>query len=224
MYSIVLMMALTGGADTPAWGRGCDGCNGNGWCGGSRAACNGWRSSCDGCHGRRWRDDCDCSGRKGWGWRRGCDGCSGRDSCHGRKRCHGCHGHDACHGATVVSCGGCTAPAAAPAAEPMPPAKQPEKVKKPAEEKETMAPASATIIVSLPAEAKLSVDGVVTTSASVQRVFVSPALERGKDYSYTLKADFVSGGKTVSVSKKVTVRAGEETRVSFEAPATVAMN
>ena len=40
MYSVVLLVALSGGADTPALGRGCDGgCYGGG-CWGS--SCYGW--------------------------------------------------------------------------------------------------------------------------------------------------------------------------------------
>jgi uncharacterized protein (TIGR03000 family) len=100
------------------------------------------------------------------------------------------------------------------------PVKPPEKVKKPPEEKETdtMAPAPATILVSLPADAKLTVDGNSTVSTSAKRTFVSPALERGKAYSYTLTAEVVRDGKPVAVTQKVVVRAGEETNVSLDLP------
>jgi uncharacterized protein (TIGR03000 family) len=78
-----------------------------------------------------------------------------------------------------------------------------------------MAPAPATLIVSLPADAKLTIDDSPTTSTSAERTFVSPALKPGQDYNYTLKAEMVRDGKTVNVEEKVTVRAGEATRVTL---------
>jgi uncharacterized protein (TIGR03000 family) len=77
-------------------------------------------------------------------------------------------------------------------------------------------PAPATIVVNLPADAKLLIDDVATTSTSATRVFSSPALERGKEYTYTLKAEVNKDGKTMTATKTVTVRAGEETRVTME--------
>jgi uncharacterized protein (TIGR03000 family) len=93
---------------------------------------------------------------------------------------------------------------------------------KPKEEKpkqeEALNAAPATIIVSLPAEAKLNFDGSVTTSTGATRVFVSPTLNAGRDYHYDLQAEIVRDGKTVSAAKRVTVRAGEETSVRIEMP------
>jgi uncharacterized protein (TIGR03000 family) len=98
--------------------------------------------------------------------------------------------------------------------------------KKPAEgEKKPMgmSNAPATILVSLPAEAQLTVDDHVTTSTSATRRFVSPALPRGQEFHYTLTAKITRDGKPVTTSKQVSVRAGEESRVTFEFPtATVA--
>ena len=74
---------------------------------------------------------------------------------------------------------------------------------------------AAVIVVSLPADAKLTVDGEATTSTSDQRVFVSPALPTGQDYHYTLQAEVVVDGKSVTVSKTVSVRAGEESHVTL---------
>jgi uncharacterized protein (TIGR03000 family) len=76
--------------------------------------------------------------------------------------------------------------------------------------------------VTLPADAKLTIDGAVTTSTSARRVFVSPELAPEKEFHYTLKADFVKEGKPVTVSKKVAVTAGKETTVSLETEASVA--
>jgi uncharacterized protein (TIGR03000 family) len=97
----------------------------------------------------------------------------------------------------------------------MPGGPRPEKVPAP---KTTLVPAPASIIVSLPAGARLTVDGEATKSDAGVRVFESPTLQPGKDYFYTLKADITRDNQSVSVSQKVSIRAGDETRVSFEFP------
>jgi len=81
--------------------------------------------------------------------------------------------------------------------------------------KKTEAEAPATIVVSLPAEARLSIDGNVTSSTSARRVFTSPALQQGETYVYTLRAEIVREGQTIAETQTVTVRAGEQTPVSF---------
>jgi uncharacterized protein (TIGR03000 family) len=98
---------------------------------------------------------------------------------------------------------------------------QGEKIKAPKETKEEEArgPAPATILVSLPAEAKLTIDGTVTQSSTATRVFASPALEPGNEYFYTLKAEIVRDGRTETSNQRVAVKAGNETRVSFDFPA-----
>src|SRR5437762_1628993 len=143
MYSVVLMMALSGSADLPAFHRhGCDGCAG---------ACHG-----GGCHGGR-----GCHG-----------GLFARHGCHGGRGCHGCNG-GGCHGGYACH-GGCNggveyAPEYRPGTEYRPapgttpaPGKAPEPVKPPKAtgDKSTELPAPASIIVSLPADARLTVDDV----------------------------------------------------------------
>src|SRR5207249_294345 len=75
--------------------------------------------------------------------------------------------------------------------------------------------APATIYVTLPVDAKLSIDGAVTTSTSSERVFISPELPAGREFSYKLKAEFKNDGKSVVVSKTVIVSAGADSRVTF---------
>ena len=77
----------------------------------------------------------------------------------------------------------------------------------------------ATIRVTLPADARLTVDGHPTQSTSAERLFLSPPLEPGQDYRYTLKAEFVREGKTLTVRQDVIVRPGRETAVSLDVPA-----
>lgn len=122
---------------------------------------------------------------------------------------HGGHGCSAgCGDCGATACGG-TMHHAAPAAEPV------KVMPKPKVE----AAAPATIVVELPADATLKVDGEATLSTSTVRVLVSPELPAGKEFHYTLTAQVVREGKPVQVEQLVTVRAGEESRVSLTLPA-----
>jgi uncharacterized protein (TIGR03000 family) len=103
------------------------------------------------------------------------------------------------------------APAPIPAPKPAP---------APAPEKEKASAAPATIVVTLPASAKLTIDDASTRQTSDTRVFATPTLDLGKVYTYTLKAEMVRDGQTVTASRKVTVQAGQETRVALEFPVT----
>jgi uncharacterized protein (TIGR03000 family) len=78
--------------------------------------------------------------------------------------------------------------------------------------------APANINVSLPADATLTIDGSPTKSTSANRWFVTPPLPEGKSFTYTLKADFVREGKTITVQQKVSVRAGGVSVVSLDVP------
>jgi uncharacterized protein (TIGR03000 family) len=87
--------------------------------------------------------------------------------------------------------------------------------------KEKEGAAAATIVVNLPADAKLIVDDRATTSTSAVRTFATPELEQGKEYYYTLTAEIVREGKTLTSSQRVAVRAGETSRITMElTPAT----
>jgi uncharacterized protein (TIGR03000 family) len=77
---------------------------------------------------------------------------------------------------------------------------------------------TAKLYVTLPADAKLTIDDRPTASTSESRLFESPSLPPGKTFHYVLKATVVRGGKTETVTKKVAVRAGEDTRVKIEIP------
>jgi uncharacterized protein (TIGR03000 family) len=82
--------------------------------------------------------------------------------------------------------------------------------------------APATIVVNLPEDARLTIDGNPTTSVTDRRVFVSPSLATGRDFHYTLKAKVTRDGEPMTVEKTVTVRAGEETHVTLDVPTRVA--
>jgi uncharacterized protein (TIGR03000 family) len=77
---------------------------------------------------------------------------------------------------------------------------------------------TAKLYVTMPEEAKLTIDGMPTVSTSETRIFESPTLTPGKTYYYVLKATLVRDGKKETVTKEVTVRAGEDTRVRIDIP------
>lgn len=227
MYTLVLMMALNNGGvaganpeyaegNVPAqaplydsrayFGRrgGCNGgCYGGGCYGSSWGGCRGgW----GGCRGGGWGG---CSG----GFYSGGWGCSG----YATSGCGCCGGHVyagyGCGGGVRMS--GYYDPAMQPV--------QPEQVPAPKPQASAPAASSVTLVVNVPAQAVLTIDGAPTRAASTQRTFVSPPLEPGYVYHYNLKIEMVRDGQTVSASKRVEVRPGERTEVTLEAPpATVA--
>ncbi|HTU23483.1 MAG TPA: TIGR03000 domain-containing protein [Gemmataceae bacterium] len=189
MYSMVLMAALTTSVDLPDLGR-------RGCCGGCYGGCYG------GCFGgRRGHGCCGCYGYGCMGY--GCMGYSMGYGCMGYSGMgYGCMG---CYGGGMMIMPGTAKPSG-------------EKAPKPKEKKESMVPAPATIVVELPAEAKLLIDNEATTSTGSSRVFQSPTLNPGKEYHYTLKAEIVRDGKPVKAEQVVTVTAGETTPVKLTMP------
>jgi len=98
-----------------------------------------------------------------------------------------------------------------PMMAPSTPKKPEEKPKKP-EEVSTRA----TIVVHLPADAKLTFDGEATKSTSDVRTFVTPDLKPGTNYSYTVKAEVMKDGKPIVIAeKKISVQAGVTTEVNI---------
>lgn len=209
MYSVVLAAALTAGTATPGWGWGCHGCHGCHGCSGCHGAYNAFSYGCHGCWGC---SGCyGCSGCSGcWGssacW--GCYGCCGGWTCSGCSGCYGCYA-SACYG-----CGGYAVVATAPAKASAGPSAQ------------------AQVVVQLPDDARLYVDGKASRLTSSTRRLVTPALEPGQEYAYTLQAVAVRQGRVVQKTKRVTFRAGERTEVRFadlsqdadeQAPARVAV-
>jgi uncharacterized protein (TIGR03000 family) len=235
MYSVVLMMALAGGAETPDHhNRG--GCYGG--CYGGGYGCSGYGGGYGGGYG--------CSGYGG-GY-----GCSGYGGCHGgghglfRRHGHGCSGYGyGCSGFVSYGCSGygggygygCSGygggfgggygcgggmmygPGGMPYMAPPVGGTKKEMVKPPVDGKNPPPPeeiaAPATLVVSLPADARLIVDGHATTSTSGLRTFQSPTLQPNRDYTYTLTAEVMQNGNVARINQQVAVRAGQETRVNF---------
>jgi uncharacterized protein (TIGR03000 family) len=73
-------------------------------------------------------------------------------------------------------------------------------------------------VVSLPAEASLTINKTPTRSNSDTRTFVTPPLLPGREFRYTLQAEVVRDGNPVTLTMQVAVRAGEKKKVTFTFP------
>ena len=137
--------------------------------------------------------------------------CHGRGGRHGGHRSHGCHG---CYGSSCYGCyggygcacyggyGGYGAYGAYGSYG--------------SADVSARTEASATIVVSLPADAILTVNDQPTTSTSDRRILFSPPLQRdGKEYFYNLKAVINRQGQAIADTKRVNLLAGQETQVRF---------
>jgi uncharacterized protein (TIGR03000 family) len=60
-------------------------------------------------------------------------------------------------------------------------------------------------------------DEKMESKIALERLFVTPTLEPGHTYTYTIKVRFVRRGENVTEQRVVHVRANEVTRVSFAA-------
>jgi uncharacterized protein (TIGR03000 family) len=73
----------------------------------------------------------------------------------------------------------------------------------------------ATVVVRLPADAKLSADGTPLKMTGAERKFVTPPLPAGMEYTYRFTVEYDRDGRTVSESRNVAVRGGGSERVEF---------
>jgi uncharacterized protein (TIGR03000 family) len=73
----------------------------------------------------------------------------------------------------------------------------------------------ATVLVRLPADAKLYADGAALKLTGGERKFVTPELPAGMEYTYRFTAEYERNGEVVAVTRKVAVRAGETVPVEF---------
>jgi uncharacterized protein (TIGR03000 family) len=238
MYSVVLLMTMTTGAEAPEFFSSCS-CYSSCGCYSSCYGCYGY--SCHGCSmpdtGCNWFGCSSCA----YAWNcSGCSGCWSRPSCHSWCSapviyygcCGCCNGpiiYSSCCGCSgystpiiYSSCCGCCGYFSAPAPA-APPEKKPETIRPPKDEKKEkekgaktgLAPAPAVIVVSLPAGAKLSFNGVQTKSNSNLREFESPDLSPAMIYQYTVKAEYEVAGKTEVKTEIVEVRANQTAKVEF---------
>ncbi len=212
-------------------GYACNGCTGSACHGGLTMVPYGYSVgyACGGCGG--------CGGRF-LGWRAGCWSDGGWRvwfSCHGAGACHGyayagvsygfagCYG--SCYGSFTNYFSYWPAPAAPAGSAPLqtpPPAAQPaspEAPKKAEPAGDPMKPmtmvAPASVIITLPAEAKLLANGVTTRQTGSERRFTTPNLDPNTRHMYTLTAEISRHEQTIRETIDVEVFPGRETRVTF---------
>lgn len=73
----------------------------------------------------------------------------------------------------------------------------------------------ATVIVKVPADARVWFDDHRTRQSGPERTFATPPLRPGREYHYEIKAERMAGGRLLADVKRVGVRAGQTTRVDF---------
>lgn len=81
---------------------------------------------------------------------------------------------------------------------------------------EMLAAGNATIEVELPANAKVYVNNVLTTSTGSSRSYVSNNLTPGKTYAYKLRVEFEQAGRTVVKHQTVKLQAGNKIVMQFK--------
>ena len=69
--------------------------------------------------------------------------------------------------------------------------------------------------VSVPADAKVFVNGHETTSTGEVRQYTSAGLQQDAAYRYQVRVEFVRDGKPVSEEKTVTMTAGQTGSLAF---------
>jgi uncharacterized protein (TIGR03000 family) len=75
--------------------------------------------------------------------------------------------------------------------------------------------AAVSINMAVPANAKVSFDGAVTTQTGRQRLFVSPPLRPGNEYAYDVVVKWTQDGREVTQNRRLTVHAGDVLNLTF---------
>ena len=193
MYSVVLMMAITTGGEMPDTHR-----HGGGGCG-----CYGGGG---GHHLLGGRHGGGGGGGYGGGYGGGCYGGGYGGACYGGGYYGGCYGGYGSPGEPIK----------------MPSDKKPDD-KKPDDKKPIGAlGAPARITVSMPADARFTIDDYTSPARSDTHIIVSGPLGADETRTYNLKAEVVRDGKVRTIEERVTVRSGDEAQVTLSLPTSVA--
>ena len=110
---------------------------------------------------------------------------------------------------SVVAPGGVVVAPGTAAPPPMP------KLPEPVEKQAATAPAPATVVIKAPMDVRITVNGQPTDRQSAEQIFTTPDLQPGITYSYDFRAEAVRGGKTVTRTQTVIVKAGQESQADF---------
>ncbi len=76
----------------------------------------------------------------------------------------------------------------------------------------------ATVVVNLPADARLYVEKHLMTLTGTTRAFRTPDLAPGSKYNYTIRMEVERGGKMIEKTENITIEPGKRTQVSFADP------
>jgi uncharacterized protein (TIGR03000 family) len=77
-------------------------------------------------------------------------------------------------------------------------------------------PNRATVVVRLPADARLYAENRPLNQANGERTFVTPELPPGREYTYTFRVEYDRAGRTITESKRLAVRPGGTATLAFE--------
>ncbi|MBM4073555.1 MAG: TIGR03000 domain-containing protein [Planctomycetes bacterium] len=87
--------------------------------------------------------------------------------------------------------------------------------KKDPEKKDLKLGNQALLLVELPADAQLFVDGKQMKSGQGRAAIITPALDPSKTYAYQVRVELVRGGQTLNETQSVVLRPGHRSRASF---------
>jgi uncharacterized protein (TIGR03000 family) len=73
-----------------------------------------------------------------------------------------------------------------------------------------------------PPHAEISFEGSKTSQIGSSRLYVSPPLNQGQNYTYTIQVSWKENGRVVTQERKVPVRAGDRLSIVFREQATAA--
>jgi len=216
MYSVVLMVAMAGGGEVIDFSHhgGCYGGVVYHSCHGSSGCYGGVVHHCRHHHHHHHHTHHSCHGCYG--------GCCGSVH-HHHHSCHGCYG--GCCGSVIYysCCGGCCGGVIIKPKDGDKKKDGKGKDGKDGKDKEEeISEAPAKLVVTLPADAKLKIEGQTTKSTGAERTFVTPKLSASEQYSWTLQAEVVKDGKAVTWSQKVAMTPGKTARVTLTPPTGVA--
>jgi uncharacterized protein (TIGR03000 family) len=78
------------------------------------------------------------------------------------------------------------------------------------------------LTVNLPEGAVLTVNGQIMETTAGTQLFYTPELQPDVDFHYTLRVQLTRDGQITEETRDVTVRAGLESSVNFDAPVSIA--
>jgi uncharacterized protein (TIGR03000 family) len=86
-------------------------------------------------------------------------------------------------------------------------------------------PAPAQVTIKLPADARLYIDNVACPLTSGTRSFTTPTLAANKKYFYSVRAEVIRDGETLTETQQVIVEAGQQVTATFSkfAPVTTSV-